>query len=151
MDGLWQTIEASDLAFQIGSTWIFPLLESVHVASLVLMLGFLLMVDLRLLGVAGLAYERPAMTAGMLPWVWMAFVIALITGLGMFVSRPSAYAVNPAFLVKLALLVLVGANLIVYRILDRFRGPLSGRLAAASSLLLWIGIVMAGRWTGHLS
>ena len=147
MDGLWQAIEGSELAFQIGATWIFPLLESVHVAALVLLLGSLLMVDLRLLGVAGLRYEAEAMAAGMLRWVWLAFVVAVVTGLGMFVSRPSAYAANPAFQIKLMLLLLVGLNLLGYRVLSRWQG----RLAGAVSLLLWSGVVIAGRWTGHLN
>ncbi|MGE0623318.1 MAG: hypothetical protein AB7I04_24730 [Pseudomonadales bacterium] len=150
MDALWQAIEASDVAFQIGATWLFPLLESVHVAALVLMLGSLLMVDLRLLGVAGLAYEADAMAAGMLPWVWLGFAAAVLTGAGMFVSRPSAYAANPAFQVKLVLLGLVGLNLVAHRF-RRGHGVGRERLAAAVSLLLWVGVVVAGRWTGHLN
>lgn len=151
MDGLWQTIEASDIAFQIGATWLFPLLESVHVAALVLMLGSLVMVDLRLLGVTGLAYEADAMAAGMLRWVWLGFVAAVATGAAMFVARPSAYVANPAFQVKLILLALVGINLVAYRILRRRHLAAGGRVAAALSLVLWIGIVIAGRWTGHLN
>lgn len=151
MDALWQAVEASELAFQIGATWLFPLLESLHVAALVLLLGSLLMVDLRLLGVAGLIYEMEAMAAGMLRWVWLAFAVAAVTGLGLFVSRPSAYAANPAFQVKLVLLALVGVNLLWYRLAGRTTAGRHGRLAAALSLLLWTGIVIAGRWTGHLN
>lgn len=151
MDPLWQAIESSELAFQIGATWLFPLLESLHVAALALMLGFLLMIDLRLLGVAGLSYEREAITAGMLGWVWAGFVVACLTGLGMFVSRPSAYAANPAFQIKLALLLLSGFNLAGLRLLTLRSGKVAERMAAAVSLLLWTAIVVAGRWVGHLS
>lgn len=151
MDALWQAIETSELAFQIGATWLFPLLESVHVAALALLLGSLLMVDLRLLGLAGLAYEPEAMAAGMMRWVWLAFVVAVITGLGLFISRPSAYAVNPAFQIKLVLLALVGINLVWYRLPRSGRAFRSERLAAGVSLVLWVGVVIAGRWTGHLN
>lgn len=147
MDALWQVIEGSELAFQIGATWIFPLLESVHVLALALLLGMLLMVDLRLLGVAALSYEREALTSGMLGWVWTGFVVTVLTGVGMFLSRPSAYAANPAFQIKLGLLVLLGLNLVLHR----RRGPVGDRPAAAMSLLLWMGVVIAGRWTGHLN
>jgi hypothetical protein len=144
---LWQWIESSELAFQIGATWWFPLLESLHVLGFVTLLGSLLMIDLRLMGVAGRSYTVEAMTSGMLIWAWLGFAVALITGAGMFVSRPTHYAANPAFQIKLLFLVAAGINLILFRSV-RWT---SGRFAGATSLVIWVGVVIAGRWTGHIN
>lgn len=146
MADLWAWIEASELAFQIGATWWFPLLESFHVLGAVLLVGALLMVDLRLLGWAAVSYTEEALSRGMLGWAWFGFALALVSGLGMFISRPSGYAANPAFQVKLALLALAGVNLLLLK----RSGAVPPAVAGGLSLALWCGVVIAGRWTGHL-
>jgi hypothetical protein len=146
LDALWQTIESSELAFVIGASAWFPLLESLHVLGLALFLGSLLMLDLRLAGLVARDQDPAGLAAGMMAWIWIGFALAVLTGVGMFVSRPSAYAANAAFQIKLALLLAAGANLLGYRVL----GVLPRRLAGSLSLMLWGGIVLAGRWTGHL-
>ena len=105
MAELWVWIESTELAFQIGATWWFPLLESIHVLGLALLLGSIVMLDLRLLGISAQCYQPEEMASGMLCWAWLGFVLAIVTGLGMFISRPSAYAANPAFQIKLLLLL----------------------------------------------
>lgn len=147
MDELWQRIESSELAFQIGATWWFPLLESFHVLGVVMLLGSLLMIDLRLLGMAARTYTIEALSAGVIGWVWLGFALALVSGVGMFISRPSHYAANPAFQSKLVLLALIGLNLVLFKNLGR----MPGKPAAGLSLLLWAGVVLAGRWTGHIN
>jgi hypothetical protein len=147
VDELWQRIESSELAFQIGATWWFPLLESFHVLGVVMLLGSLLMVDLRLLGATARTYTIEAMSAGVIGWAWLGFALALVSGTGMFISRPSHYAANPAFQSKLVLLVLAGVNLALFKRLGR----MPAKLAAGVSLLLWAGVVVAGRWTGHIN
>ena len=87
------------------------------------------------------------MSAGVIGWAWLGFALALVSGTGMFISRPSHYAANPAFLAKLVLLVLAGVNLALFKKLGR----MPGKLAAGVSLLLWAGVVVAGRWTGHIN
>lgn len=147
MEALWQWIEGTELAFQIGATWWFPLLESLHVLALATLLGALLAVDLRLMGLTGRAYTVAAMSSGMVVWAWLGFAVALVTGVGMFISRPAHYAANPAFQVKLLLLLAAGINLAVFR----WFGRMPGRVAGLISLLVWAGVVVAGRWTGHLN
>ena len=95
----------------------------------------------------------------LVPWTWAAFVVAAITGFGMFVARASAYVENPAFQIKFMLLPLAFLNMAYFQF-RTFRGvddwdtaremPTAARAAGAASLLLWAGIVFAGRWIGHL-
>ena len=121
--------------------------------------GSILMVDLRLLGLAAAAYAASRVTRELVPWTWGAFVVAVITGTGMFMTRATAYVENPAFQIKLVLLLLACANMALFQ-LRTFRDvalwdvgtlpPPAARAAGAVSLALWAGVVLAGRWTGHI-
>ena len=147
MAEVWTWLEGTELAYQIGATWWFPLLESLHVVGLALLLGSILMLDLRLLGWTARGNLPAQMSAGMMGWVWLGFGIALVSGMGMFISRPSAYAANTAFQIKFVLLMVLGGNLALYR-LTRLS---TARIAATVSLVAWAGVVLAGRWTGHIN
>jgi len=159
LEGFYYWLEELPLTLLIGGTWLFPLLESLHVIGAVLVFGAIVMADLRLLGVIGSSYSTRSFVQELVPWSVGGFVLALITGLGMFVTRASGYAHNSAFLWKMALLLLAAINIIYFhrwvfpRLLNI--GNDSGMLASAKlsggcSLLLWLGVMLAGRWTGHL-
>jgi len=154
----WTWLEGLPLAEHIGFTWWFPLLESVHVVAIGLVVGSILMVDLRLLGVAALRYSVTSMTRELILWTWCAFLLAMMTGAGLFITRASVYIENPAFQAKLALVLLAGFNMALFQFLT-FRNveswdtatatPVAARAAGAISLALWAAIVLAGRWVGH--
>ena len=153
-------LEATELALRIGESWWFPLLESIHVVAVALTVGSLLMIDLRLLNVAARRYPVTAMTRELLPWTWVAFAIAVLTGLGLFITRAVHYLENPAFQFKLLSLALAGFNMAYLHFgpLRRVAAwdmsattPVSVKLTASASLLFWAGVILAGRWIGHLS
>ena len=155
----WEWVQGRPLSEYIGFTAWFPFLESVHVLAVGLVVGSILTVDLRLLGVAGISYAASRVTRELIPWAWGAFAVAAVTGLGMFMTRASVYVENPAFQIKLALLVLAFANMTVFQFRTfrdvedwdtDARPPVAARVAGAASLVLWVGIVVAGRWTGHI-
>ena len=155
----WEWLQALPLSEHIGFTAWFPFLESIHVLSIGLVVGSILMVDLRLLGAAGLRYPATRMIRELIPWTWGAFGFAVVTGFGMFLTRASVYIENPAFQTKLVLLLLACANMALFQF-RTFRNitgwdttdktPVAARMAGAASLLLWAGIILAGRWTGHI-
>ncbi|MFT3966194.1 MAG: hypothetical protein QM690_09955 [Sphingobium sp.] len=151
-----------DFAFRLSETslsialtdseWAFPTLESVHVIALTLVVGSIAVVDLRLLGIAARERSPRDLIATLLPVTWIAFAIALVTGVLMFVANPISYAANIFFRVKLGLLLLAGLNMALFHLfshrqLDR-EGALGPRLSGAASLSLWIAIVAVGRWIG---
>ena len=159
LDKFWLWLEYLPLAQAIGPTWWFPLIESLHVVSITLMLGAILMLDLRLLGVAALRYSIDVMNRELLPWSAAAFFLAMLTGLGMFITRASAHIENPAFLLKMAFIVLAAINIVYchYRVLPRLRAGESdqvvdgaARLCAILSLSFWCAVMLAGRWIGHI-
>lgn len=154
----WLNLEYLWLAEQIGATWLFPLFNSLHVLGITFMLGSLLMVDLRLCGLAAGTYNLQVLTRDFLPWVWGAFILSVITGLGLFITRASAHVLNIAFQWKMVLLMLAGVNMLTLHFMLRRivsaqeadQLPLSARVAGLISLLLWAGVMLSGRWMGHI-
>jgi hypothetical protein len=138
------------------SDWLFPTIETVHVFALVLLVGTIMTVDLRLLGLAN--KERPfsQVAAEMLPWTWIAFGVAALAGVLMFSSKALTYYGNIPFRVKMLCLLLAGINMAMFhrlgtrhlKIWDHGPPPRGARFAGGASLLLWMIIVAAGRWIG---
>lgn len=153
------SLEYLPLAQHIGATWWFPLIESLHVVSITFMFGAILMVDLRVLGLAGKHYPIGILSSELVPWSAAALAVASVTGVAMFITRASAHAANPAFQIKMLLMVLAGINVAVFHLAVFRRGtdwaseefvPIVARLLAASSIAIWIGVMLAGRWIGHI-
>lgn len=137
----------------------FPAIETIHVIAFATVVGAIAIVDLRLLGV--LAHHRSVrrLTRELLPLTWGAFALALATGSLLFASNAVRYAANPAFQIKFAILALAGANMAVFHagvfrqveVWDEAESPpRAARLAGAASLVLWIGVVAAGRFIGFI-
>ncbi len=155
----WIEVENWPISWEIGGTWLFPFIESIHVITIAMLVGSILFVDLRLLGLAAMRHSIRELARELVPWTWGAFVFATITGLGMFITRAASHMLNPAFQWKMALLVLAGANMAwfhfrIYRRLDEqgqsaVPGP-QLKIIGALSLALWSGVVLAGRWVGHI-
>lgn len=135
----------------------FPVLESLHVLAVALVFGTILIVDLRLLGVASHRRGAERLITELLPYTWGAFVLAVITGLLMFISNAPAYAANTQFLLKLVAIAVAGLNMVwfhtaAYRRIGQWDEdmppPRSARVAGAVSISLWIAVIFLGRWIG---
>jgi hypothetical protein len=150
---------ALPISMHIAETWWFPLLESIHVLASTFLVGSVLMVDLRLLGVASRSQAVTRLTREVLPWTRVAGLVAVVTGFGLFVANTVRYMENPAFQVKLTLLAFAGINMAFFHVrtmrsvIEWDRGdaiPFAARFAGGFSVVLWIGILLSGRWVGHL-
>jgi uncharacterized membrane protein len=136
---------------------LFPLIESVHVVSICLVVGSILVVDLRLLGLASLDRSVSRVTRGILPLTWFAFAVAVASGSLMFISNATKYLENGYFIAKLLLIGAAGLNMVIFHAIsarnqpqweNQARLPLQARLAGGLSILLWISVVACGRWIG---
>src|SRR4029078_1184967 len=120
----------------------FPWLESVHVLAITLVLGSIAVADLRLVRLASVKRPVSQLLHEVLPVTWVAFLVALITGLLMFTSNAVEYAHNKPFQFKMLLLLLAGLNMLVFQLVtfrtvgtwnDDVRTPPGGRFAGARS------------------
>ena len=159
IDSLLKSLESFGFAVAIREGEVlFPWLESIHVLAIVLVVGSIAMVDLRLLGWASRERAVGRVAAEVLPITWVAFVLALITGVLMFCAKAMIYGHNLYFLLKMGFLLLAGANMLYfhqfnYRDIDAWGAPYraapqAARVAGGLSLLLWVCIVVFGRWIG---
>jgi hypothetical protein len=136
---------------------LFPFVESVHVIAISLVVGSILVLDLRLLGFASVGRPVSRLANAILPVTWGAFAIAATSGFLLFISNASKYLANGYFDAKLILICVAGLNMIVFHAIgardmpqweSRGQPPLPARAAGALSILLWIAVVTCGRWIG---
>ena len=134
------------------SRWIFATGETLHFIGLSLLVGGILIVDLRLLGFLRRIPIRAALA--FLPFVIAGFLINLATGIVFFSADPMMYWPNPAFKLKMALILLAGLNAVVFTVMAQRRvlglgvDDDTGRIAkvtAGLSLGLWLGVLLLGR------
>jgi hypothetical protein len=151
-------LEGTALAIRIrDSLLIFPLLESIHVIGLTLVFGTIAVIDLRLLGAASTERSFQRMASEILKWTWAAFAVTALTGSLMFITNAAVYYGNSFFRLKMVLLLLAGLNMLAFeltaaRTVQRWdrapSAPPAGRAVAATSLVIWIAIIVAGRLIG---
>jgi hypothetical protein len=136
------------------SLWIFDFTETAHTLGIVLVAGTIMLVDLRLLGLGLRGEPFSHVVSRIVPWTLSGFGLMFLTGGWLFSAEASKLYHSPAFRIKMVLLSMAGLNalifhLTVYREAAAWDGlpvaPLRARLAGLFSLLLWIGIIAAGR------
>ena len=134
------------------SSWLFPVIEALHLMGLALLGGALFLVDLRLLGV-GLKGRSPAyLVAQLRPWLFTALALMFATGIPLFLSEALKCYASSAFQLKMAALAL--GLVFTFGIRNRLAGRLpdsafwQSRLLGAVSLGLWLTVAASGRWIG---
>lgn len=131
-----------------SSAFIWPTLESIHFVSLCVLMGSILVIDLRLIGF----YRQPcaSIVRFMIRLSLMAFAVNLVTGLLFFTGNTFKYTDNPAFELKLFLIMAAGLNALFYRVrlshlVETAEVSRSSIAVGYLSLLLWSGVIVCGR------
>jgi uncharacterized membrane protein len=151
----WPRTAAAGAAFVLDNPWVWPICEVFHFVGLCLLFGVVLLVNLRLLGfVKGVAF---ADVTRLLPWAMVGLGINIVTGMLFFLASPEQYTQNSAFVWKIGLILIAGATLLYPTMCDQARegtpddrAPLLGKVIAASSICLWIGVIFLGRFLPYL-
>jgi uncharacterized membrane protein len=137
------------VAGNTGVGWLWPAAETIHFIGLCMLFIVVLVVDLRLLGMAkGLSFKA---LFQLLPVGMLGFTLNLITGVLFFLAAPGQYVNNVEFHRKVLLIVLAGFNVLYFMLVDETwtvgpddDAPLRTKVAAASAIFLWIGILYYG-------
>lgn len=141
----------------LQESWIaYVVVNAAHILGIALLLGAILPLDLLLLG-SMRGRDLPVLGPFLVRTAAAGAALAVLTGLWLFSVRPLEYIENPAFLFKLALLVLAFSNVALQHRGQHFDAAMrSGqpgtriRTLAAASALLWLSILVAGRWIGFV-
>jgi hypothetical protein len=136
-------------SFVLALPYGWPSLETLHFIGLSLLIGVILLIDLRMLGVMkDVAF--PALHR-LLPWAILGFGTNLVTGMLFFVASPEQYDRNVAFVWKVILVMLAGANALYFTLFDEAwvlkpgdDAPFTAKAVAVSAIALWLGVLYFG-------
>lgn len=150
--------EGSFAAAMRGSIWLYPAVETVHIIGFAILVGAVIMFDLRVLGVSKRIPVR-MLAQHLLPWSVAALLLIIPAGFLMFSADATSLISNRAFVIKMLLLMLAATNATTFH-LGSFRdveqwdlgvtAPRSARLHAAASLFIWLGVITCGRMIAYV-
>jgi hypothetical protein len=135
--------------FVTGTKWMWPTCETLHFIGLSLLMGVVLLIDLRMLGVMK-SVSFPALHR-LLPWGILGFGLNVMTGLLFFIGMPDQYSNSVPFQWKMVLVLIAGANALYFTMFDEVwvltpgdDAPMQAKVAAMSAVVLWIAIMWCG-------
>jgi Family of unknown function (DUF6644) len=151
-------LEHTPIANAIRTTpWMYPAFETTHYIGLSLLVGGIMLIDLRVLGFAR-ALRLKSMIS-LLPIVWVGFIINAVTGSLLFIYGATSFGINRAFWLKMTFMVFAGLNALAFDLAVRRSGsdwvaadrpPPFVKAFATLSFVLWLCVVTTGRWMAYL-
>jgi len=151
-------LESSDFSAWIRTElWGWPLALTVHALGTALVVGFVILIGMRLLGLfESIPYSS---LYRLFPVIWVGLALQFLSGFILWAAKPTRYVADGAFVLK-SLLIVVGIvlTLYFYGMIKReaaswdANGAISSRAVTfvAASLLVWCTVLIAGRLTGYL-
>lgn len=136
-----------------GDLWLYPIVEIVHIVGFVVLVGAVLMFDLRLLGISK---SLPVRSLGrhLLPWSVSGLLLVVPAGVMMFSAHPHEFVASNVFRLKLAIIGIAAINAAwfhagIYRSVDGWDtavpAPMGAKAHAVLSIALWISVIACGR------
>jgi hypothetical protein len=136
----------------VGSLWLFPVIEAVHLLGLSVLGGAVLIVDLRLLGTGLKSWTPAELWREARPFMIGALVVMIATGIPLFLSEAIKCYYNDSFWVKMTTLPIAVAFAFTVRAratTDSVRNTARRQaVVGALSIALWVTVAAAGRWIG---
>jgi hypothetical protein len=136
--------------------WIIPTVQTIHILAISVVLASMAMFDLRLLGLAGKRNSIASLSRRFMPWLWGALIVLAVSGSILIIGEPKRALGNVFFGMKMcmlatAIIVTLGFQVILKRDLAGGARDLApahfgvARIVGLLSLVLWVGIAVAGR------
>lgn len=158
VQGFCDWLAGTKISLFIQTTdWIIPATQTLHILCVSIVIASMAMLDLRLLGVAGRRQSIPAMADRLLPWLWYSVIILLLTGMVLITAEPVRELMNSIFRLKMLLLLAGITVTAAFRFAlrhDVSRWEATGdaraaRVLGVASLVVWVGIIICGRWIAY--
>jgi hypothetical protein len=153
----WLNETRFSMALREGD-WSFAVIETVHILGLGFSVGTIVWVDLRLIGLAMRRERVTDVISGLEPWAMGGFVVMFLSGIMLLLAEPLKAYSRLAFRLKVVMLILAAMNVLVfhrgvYRTIAQWDEaevlPWQAKVSGYLSLILWLGIIIAGRWTAY--
>jgi hypothetical protein len=159
LSGFSKWLAATEISHIIQTTtWIIPTLQTIHILCVAAVFSSAILVDLRIWRLLERDVPLPEMARRFLPTIWPVLLLLLLTGSLLIVGEPRRSLVNSTFYLKMALLLLaIVLTLALQRAISSspdswdkdWTRRIVGRIAATLSILVWCGILFAGRWIAY--
>lgn len=138
--------------------WAIPSLQSVHILAIAALFSSSLFINLRLVGRADAGQTLATTLSRFMPWIWIGFVVLAATGLLLVIGEPERELISAPFWIKMTLIVVgLSATFWLRQAVAHdpahFDLPENGgkaRLYAFGTLLVWIGVITAGRLIAYV-
>jgi hypothetical protein len=153
----WLSTTALSKTLQ-DQAWVVPTSQSIHIIAVSVVFGSAVMINLRLLGVGRSGRSVSQLTNTLIPWMWRGLAVLLFTGLIQTITEPVRQFVTPMFWAKMTMIIVVAAMTAWYAKAVRNRAPrwdaassrpVRAKAFAILSTLLWLAIIVCGRFIGY--
>jgi hypothetical protein len=150
---MWVSEFESSIALR-ESQYMMPWVFVLHVVSLGLFAGTILMMDLRLLGIGHMQTPFSQVQRRLFPWQMAGMMFSALTGFALVFGNPMNYVTNIIFWVKMLAMALAGLNALAFHFITEYtlvdwdtgaRPPFGARLAGGLSIILWVNVIVSGR------
>jgi hypothetical protein len=144
-------------AFQDNSEWLIPISQSIHIISVSVIFMAAILISARLLTGNSNGRTVSQLTQTLVPWMWGALGVLLLTGTIQTIAEPVRQFVTPVFWAKMIMIVLVMVMTAVFTVAVRANAPSwdaaatrppAARVFAVASITLWVAIIVCGRFIG---
>ena len=141
------------------SVWAEPIIETIHVLTLGVFLGFVILLDLRLLDLALRRTPVSTVFKQLNPWLFGSFGVMLVTGISLFAGDPVLFYGTIFFKLKMLMLLAAALNVVIFGLTSGRTmmqwdvlpaTPRGARITAVLSLVLWIAVVACGRGIAYV-
>jgi hypothetical protein len=157
MGNFFEGLEHTSWVMTIASTgWLYAAISVTHYFTLFVLVGTIVLVDLRILGVAARSQSVTQVAETLFPWTWTALGLALLSGFLMFTTDGGDYYPDRVFRVKMTVILFA----LIFTVIVQWYGRkwdqapvkstreklvrILGYLAAFVSIVLWVGAILAG-------
>jgi hypothetical protein len=153
----WLATTSLNNTFQ-STLWVVPTSQSIHILSVSIVFASACLINLRLLGIGPSGRSVSQLSATLVPWIWRALVVLLLTGIIQTIAEPVRQFVTPVFWLKMGLIVAASAMTAWLARMIRRHAPVwdadatrpaGAKALAVICLMLWLAILTCGRFIGY--
>jgi hypothetical protein len=153
----WLANTPLSLAFQ-NAAWVVPTSQSIHILCVSVVFASAAIIDLRLLGIGATGRTVSELVDTLIPWMWSALALLFVTGTVQTIAEPLRQFVTPVFWAKMIMILIVAIMTLIFSRKVRANAaawdaagtrPPTAKAFALISLILWIAIIVCGRFIGY--